>query len=43
MFTSEDLFLAINGAEHLDFNELKKTTKYDDGYTESSKTIEFFW
>jgi len=33
MFTAEDLFLAICGGEHLDFEELKRSTKYDDGYT----------
>lgn len=43
MFTAEDLYLAICGCENLDFNELKKTTRYDDGYSEKSTTIQHFW
>lgn len=43
MFTASDLFLGICGSENLDFFELKKTTKYEDGYTHKSLTVEYFW
>lgn len=39
MFTANNLFLAICGSDELDFNELKKTTLYEDGYESDSKTI----
>lgn len=39
IFTAENLFLAICGSEVLDFKELQKTTKYEDGYTETSETV----
>lgn len=43
MFTASDLFLAICGSEELDFEELKRTTNYEDGYTADSQTVEDFW
>ena len=39
IFTAKDLFLAICGSEVLDFNELQKTARYEDGYTKESETV----
>ena len=39
IFTAQDLFLAICGSEILDFDELKRTTRYEDGYDKKSETI----
>ena len=43
IFSAEELLLSICGLENLDFSELKKTAKYDSGYTKNSKTIKLFW
>lgn len=43
MFRHVDLFLALNGNENLDFEELRRTTEYDQGFTEDSETISIFW
>lgn len=37
------MFLAICGSEELDFNDLKKTAKYQDGYDVKSETVQHFW
>ncbi len=43
IFNTEELYLAICGSSILDFRELKKTTKYEDGYTKDDLTIQHFW
>jgi hypothetical protein len=43
MFNDYELFLAICGSGELDFNQLKKTTMYDVGYSEEDQTIQDFW
>lgn len=43
MFDENDLYYAVCGSDVLDFKELKKTTIYDEGYTEESETIKDFW
>lgn len=43
LFRADELDLAINGIESFNFQELKSTTKYDDGYTDDSITIKYFW
>lgn len=42
-FTANDLYLAICGSDDLNFEDLKKSTIYDDGYTEDSETVQHFW
>ncbi len=39
----EELELIICGNQILDFHELKKAVKYEDGFTKDSKTIVDFW
>lgn len=43
MLKEEELELIICGTQKLDFKELEKATRYDDGYTESSVTCKYFW
>lgn len=43
MFNGAEINLAIVGKEDFNFGELKRTTKYDDGYTVNSQTILNFW
>lgn len=43
MFNGFELNLAIFGKEDLDFDQLKKTARYDDGYTDTSPAIRNFW
>lgn len=43
IFKAEDIHQAICGSEDLDFNQLKKTTRYEDGYDQNSETIQHFW
>lgn len=33
----------ICGTQTLDFKELEKSTRYDDGYEKESLTIKLFW
>ena len=40
---AEELELIICGTEDLNFNELQKAIKYEDGYTKDSLTIQHFW
>jgi len=35
LFTADDIYKAICGSSKLNFNELKRTTKYEDFTTES--------
>jgi hypothetical protein len=42
MFMPEELDLLVSGVEVIDWEELKRNTKYID-YTEESATIRFFW
>ena len=42
LFTSEDLHMVICGSPILDFEMLKKTTRYEN-YSDNSKTIQIFW
>ena len=39
MFTGEELIMLICGSQHLDFHELERVTKYEDGYTKDTKII----
>lgn len=39
----EDLEMIICGSEVLDFEELKKSAVYQDGYHSESQAIKFFW
>ena len=39
----EELELIICGTQILDFFELQKATKYEDGYKKNSITIKYFW
>ena len=39
----EELELIICGTQLLDFYELQKSTKYEDGYKKNSITIKYFW
>lgn len=43
MFDEKDLYFAVCGTDVLDFHELKKTTIYDEGYSEDCQTIQDFW
>ena len=39
----EELELIICGTQNLDFIELEKSSRYDDGYEKDSETIKNFW
>ena len=39
----EDLEMLIWGSKVLDYNKLKEVTNYQDGYTENSLAIKYFW
>lgn len=39
----EELELIICGTQNLDFIELEKSARYDDGYEKDSETIKNFW
>ena len=39
----EELELIICGTQVLNFNELKRVAKYEDGYKKDSLTIKYFW
>lgn len=39
----EDLEMLIWGSQILDYSKLKQVANYQDGYTEDSQTIQFFW
>lgn len=43
MFNAQEFFAALNGSDNLDFSELKRSTQYDQGYTQDSPTIKHFW
>lgn len=43
MLRPEELELIICGTQMLDFHELEKAAKYDDGYERTSETIKLFW
>lgn len=43
MLSAEELELIVCGTQLLDFNELKKAAHYEDGFTEESITIKYFW
>ena len=43
LFVAEELELLICGSEDLDFAALRSATVYDDGYTEDSELIGWFW
>jgi len=43
LFRHDELELVICGSMELDFTALEKTTQYQDGFTESSETIRWFW
>jgi len=43
MLRPEELELIICGTQLLNFYELEKSARYDDGYTIDSKTIKYFW
>jgi ubiquitin-protein ligase E3 A len=43
MIEPEDLEMLICGSKILDFNELKKSTVYQDGYNAESETVKRFW
>jgi ubiquitin-protein ligase E3 A len=43
MLRPEELELIICGSQNLNFLELEKSAKYDDGYEKDSTTIVYFW
>jgi len=43
MVEPEDLEMLICGSKILDFNELKKSTVYQDGFTAESEAVKYFW
>ncbi len=43
MLRPEELELIICGTQNLNFFELEKSTRYDDGYDKDSVTIKHFW
>jgi ubiquitin-protein ligase E3 A len=43
MLKPDELELVICGTQHLDFIELEKASRYDDGYEKSSITIGHLW
>lgn len=43
MFQPEELELAICGSPVLNFSDLEKNARYEDGYTKDSPTIIHFW
>jgi ubiquitin-protein ligase E3 A len=43
MLNAEELELIITGTQVLDFKELEKVAKYDDGYEKDSVTCKQFW
>ncbi|KAH9092426.1 hypothetical protein LEN26_018391 [Aphanomyces euteiches] len=43
LFRYEELELLICGSPELDFEALEQVTQYDDGFTESSPVITYFW
>ena len=42
-FEPEELELLICGSPILDFEALRKVTKYEDGYDSNSRVITWFW
>ena len=42
-FTPTELELLLNGKEEIDLEEVKSSTKYTGGYTESDSTVDLFW
>ena len=43
LFSADDLMMTVCGRTDLNFEELKKGTLYQDGYTADSATIKNFW
>lgn len=43
MIRPEELELIICGSEEMDFYELQKAAKFEDGYTKDSITMKFLW
>ncbi|OQR93549.1 HECT E3 ubiquitin ligase [Thraustotheca clavata] len=43
LFRSEELELLICGSPELDFEALQEAARYDDGFTEDSPCVQFFW
>jgi len=43
LFEPEELQLVICGSPQLNFSELEKATRYDNGYTKDHQTIKYFW
>ena len=43
MIRAEELELIICGSEKLDFYELQRVTRYEDGYTKDSLTMKHLW
>jgi hypothetical protein len=43
MIRAEELELIICGSEKLDFYELQKAARYEDGYTKDSITMKYLW
>jgi ubiquitin-protein ligase E3 A len=43
MLRPEELELIICGTQMLDFKELEKSARYDDGFEKSSETIQNLW
>mmetsp|Transcript_35161 Transcript_35161/g.80504 ORF Transcript_35161/g.80504 Transcript_35161/m.80504 type:complete len:765 (-) Transcript_35161:67-2361(-) len=43
LFRSDELELVICGQLELDFDSLQAVTQYQDGYTEKSPTVQWFW
>ena len=43
LFEAEELELLVCGSQVLDFEDLKRSTKYEDGFDQSSRTVKEFW
>ena len=43
LFQPEELELLICGSDVFDWQQLRESARYDDGYTEASGVIEWFW
>jgi ubiquitin-protein ligase E3 A len=42
-FSPDELDILVSGEEVLEWNELEKNAKYDEGYRPSSKAVKMFW
>jgi hypothetical protein len=43
MFGPDELDILVSGEEALEWSELEKNAKYDEGYESNSKAVRMFW